>query len=213
MIDLHTHTLLSDGVLLPSELVRRAEEKGYRAIAITDHVDMSNIDFIIPRLVRTCKVLNKRWKIRSIPGVEITHVPIEEIKYLVKFARSKGAKIVVGHGETICEPVLKGTNRAFINAGVDILAHPGRISVEDVKLAKKKKVCLEITTRKGHSKGNRHVANLARKYGTSMVLNTDSHAPKDLINSNIRRKVLSSLGLTPNEVRGVVQNSVKLINA
>ncbi|NQT23207.1 MAG: histidinol phosphate phosphatase domain-containing protein, partial [Candidatus Omnitrophica bacterium] len=147
MIDLHTHTLLSDGELLPSELVRRAEVKGYRAIAITDHVDSSNIDFVIPRIVRTCRILNKHWKIKSIPGVEITHPPIEEIKNLVKYARKNGAKIVVGHGESPVEPVLPGTNKAFIEAGVDILAHPGKISSSDVRLAKKKKVNLEITTR------------------------------------------------------------------
>ncbi|MEK7309147.1 MAG: PHP domain-containing protein, partial [Nitrospirota bacterium] len=31
MIDLHTHSLLSDGVLLPSELIRRAYVIGYKA--------------------------------------------------------------------------------------------------------------------------------------------------------------------------------------
>ena len=41
MFDLHTHSLLSDGELLPSELARRYEEKGFRAIAITDHADVS----------------------------------------------------------------------------------------------------------------------------------------------------------------------------
>ena len=46
MYDLHTHSLLSDGELLPSELARRYEEKGYKAIAITDHVDFSNIKIV-----------------------------------------------------------------------------------------------------------------------------------------------------------------------
>ena len=40
-IDLHTHTFFSDGVLLPSEQLRRAVAKGYGAIAITDHADSS----------------------------------------------------------------------------------------------------------------------------------------------------------------------------
>ncbi len=43
MIDLHTHTTLSDGELLPAELVRRAEMSGYQAIALTDHVDSGTI--------------------------------------------------------------------------------------------------------------------------------------------------------------------------
>jgi predicted metal-dependent phosphoesterase TrpH len=36
-IDLHTHTLRSDGVLEPAELVRQAFEAGIRLLAITDH--------------------------------------------------------------------------------------------------------------------------------------------------------------------------------
>lgn len=36
-IDLHTHTTASDGSLSPQELVRRAEECGLEAVAITDH--------------------------------------------------------------------------------------------------------------------------------------------------------------------------------
>ena len=51
MIDLHTHTLFSDGGLVPSELVRRAEVIGYTAIALTDHADISTLDFIIPRVI------------------------------------------------------------------------------------------------------------------------------------------------------------------
>ncbi|HLE81453.1 MAG TPA: PHP domain-containing protein, partial [Dehalococcoidia bacterium] len=32
MYDFHTHTFLSDGVLSPIELIRRAHVKGYRVI-------------------------------------------------------------------------------------------------------------------------------------------------------------------------------------
>ena len=69
MIDLHTHTLFSDGELLPAELIRRAEEIGYEAIALTDHADSSNLDWIVPRIVRVCRDLNRYRKIRALPGV------------------------------------------------------------------------------------------------------------------------------------------------
>ena len=207
MIDLHTHSLLSDGMLLPSELVRMAEKNGYEAIAITDHVDFSNIDFIIPRIVKTCKALNRYWKIKAIAGVEITHVPQQSIMGLVKFARKAGAKVVVGHGETISEPVLPGTNRAFIEARVDILAHPGMISDEDVILAKNNGVFLEITTRKSHSKPNRRLVKMALRHGTPMVLNTDTHAPGDLINNRKRDLFLTRLGLDNRAIRQIVRNS------
>ena len=40
MYDFHTHTFLSDGVLSPMELIRRAHVRGYRAMAVTDHVGL-----------------------------------------------------------------------------------------------------------------------------------------------------------------------------
>lgn len=210
MIDLHTHSLLSDGVLLPSELVRRAEVKGYEAIAITDHADFSNMDFVIPRIAKACKALNKHWKIKAIPGVEITHVPPESIKGLVKLARKLGAKIVVGHGETISEPVAPGTNRAFIEARVDILAHPGMITEKDVKLAGSKGIFLEITTRKSHSKPNRRLVKLALKHKAPLILNTDTHTPGDLLDNKARSEFLTRLGLSSKDIAGIVRNSYLL---
>ncbi|MBL7158773.1 MAG: histidinol phosphate phosphatase domain-containing protein [Candidatus Omnitrophica bacterium] len=207
MIDLHTHTLLSDGALLPSELVRRAQVKGYKAIALTDHVDASNMDFVLPRIMKAAKELNKYWRIKVIPGVEITHAPVESIKRLVNRARKLGAKIVVGHGETISEPVLPGTNKAFMIAGVDILAHPGMIKEEDVKLAEKKGIFLEITTRKSHAKPNKRLVRLALKMSARLVLNTDSHAPSDLIDDKKRNAFLKALGLKKRDIDRIISNS------
>lgn len=36
-VDLHLHTLISDGTITPSELVLRATREGHRAIALSDH--------------------------------------------------------------------------------------------------------------------------------------------------------------------------------
>ena len=207
MIDLHTHTLFSDGALLPSELVRRAEVKGYTAIALTDHVDSSNIDFVIPRLVGVCKDLNKHWKICSIPGCEITHAPVEDIKGLVKRARKLGAKIVVVHGETISEPVIVGTNRSAIDAGCDILAHPGLITEEDVRLAKSRGVCLEITARPSHRKTNKRLVKLALPIGAKLVLDTDGHSDEDFISDKEASSILKKLGLSPLQAKKVFDNS------
>ena len=210
MIDLHTHTLFSDGELLPSELVRRAEVKGYTAIALTDHVDSSNIDFVLPRIVKVCHILNRSWKIRSIPGVEITHAPIKEIDPLVRFARTNGAKIIVVHGETLSEPVIPGTNRAAIEARCSILAHPGNISEEDAILAAGKGVYLEITTRKNHLKTNAHVIRMARRTGAKLVLNNDAHCGEDLISEAGAIKLLRAMGLKRAEIQAVFRNSAKL---
>jgi putative hydrolase len=211
MIGLHTHTLFSDGALLPSEIVRRAEAKGYKALALTDHVDASNIDFILPRIVKVCKVLNKYWKIRAIPGVEITHVPVQEIKPLVRFARKNGAKIVVVHGETISEPVIKGTNRAGIEAGCDVLAHPGLISAEDIRLAQRRGVCLELTTRKNHRAPNKRLFKMAGPIGAKLVLNTDAHDEDDIITYVEARRFLKALGMSESDMDRIFRNSADLL--
>lgn len=212
MIDLHTHTLFSDGELLPSELVRRAEVKGYTAIAITDHVDSSNIDFVLPRIIKVCKTLNRYWKIRAIAGVEITHAPIQEIKTLVQFARKHGAQIVVVHGETISEPVIPGTNRAAIAARCDILAHPGMISKADALFAAENGVSLELTTRKSHSRTNKRLVGIARSTGAKLVLDNDAHSGSDLVSLAQARSILRKLGLKDSEIGRILENSRSIVN-
>lgn len=210
MIDLHTHSFFSDGVLVPSELVRRAVMKGYEFIAITDHADASNFDFIIPRVATACRELNQRWKVKALPGIELTHIPPETFAELTKKARAAGAAIVVAHGETLVEPVYPGTNRAAIEAGVDILAHPGLITKEEAELAAKKNVFIEITSRKGHSLSNGHVAKVAQEAGARLVIDTDSHEPGDLITDEHAKNVLLGAGLSSDEVAGVFRNSREL---
>ncbi len=211
MIDLHTHSIFSDGELLPSELVRRGLIHGYTAIAITDHMDASNIDLVIPRIVKVAEGLRGKWDIEVIPGAEITHVPPSLIGELVKEARVLGARLVVLHGETIVEPVAPGTNRAGINAGVDIIAHPGMIAEEDVVLAKAKGIYLEITARKGHCLCNGHIAAMAKKIGVGVVINTDAHSPDDLITKERAREILTGSGLSDDLVEAVFNNANQLI--
>ena len=210
MIDLHTHSLFSDGVLVPSELVRRALIKGYAIIAITDHADASNVDFIIPRVAAACKELNRRWNIKALPGIELTHIPPETFAELTERARSVGAAIVVAHGETLVEPVHPGTNRAAIEARVDILAHPGLITKEEAALAAENGVYLEITSRKGHSLSNGHVAKIARETGAKLVIDTDTHEPGDMITDEQAQNILLGAGLNHDEIAAVLRNSKEL---
>jgi histidinol phosphatase-like PHP family hydrolase len=210
MIDLHTHSLFSDGVLVPSELVRRAVMKGYEVIAITDHADASNLDFAIPRVAAVCKELNSRWKITALPGIELTHIPPETFAGLTVRARSLGAVIVVAHGETLVEPVHPGTNRAAIEAKVDILAHPGLITRDEAALASRNGVCLEISSRKGHSLSNGHVAKIAEETGARLVIDTDTHEPGDLITDDFAETVLLGAGLKRELTSTVFRNSREL---
>jgi len=214
-IDLHAHTFFSDGELIPSELVCRVADNGYKAIALTDHVDFSNMDFVIPRIKSIVKSLSGYHRIEVIAGCEITYVPPPHIKKAVMKARRLGAEIVVIHGETPVEPVPEGTNRAGISSGADIIAHPGYILEEDVRLAARQKVCLEITTRGGHNRGNAHVARLALKNkSVSLVLDTDTHSPEDIITPDRKlvKETLKKSGISERYYSDVMlKNSLSLI--
>ncbi len=211
MIDLHTHTFLSDGVLGPAELVRRAEYSGYRVIGIADHADASNLDDLVSALVRFVRETQSFLKIRIIPGVELTHIPPGQIGGLVKRARQLGARLIVMHGETVCEPVQLGTNRAAIEAGVDILAHPGLISEEEARMAAENGVHLEISARSSHGLGNGRVAAYARQAGASLVIDSDAHAPSDILSPAWREKVAFGAGLTPEELERINKNMMSLV--
>ena len=149
-IDLHMHSLFSDGELLPSELARRALKLNHEVIAITDHVDWSNVE-TIPAIQDAIDDINANWDITVVLGAEVTHAPCESIDGIAKRAKDLGAKIVVVHGETLNEPVTPGTNRAAVESKhVDILGHPGLITREEAEIALENDIYLEISARQGH---------------------------------------------------------------
>lgn len=212
MIDLHTHTFFSDGALVPAEHLRRFEVLGYSAVAITDHADSSNIDFIVPRIVQAAMDLNPLYKTRLIPGIELTHIPPALMKPLTLRARDLGALIVVGHGETPVEPVAPGTNLAAIEAGVDLLAHPGFITEKEALLAAEKGVLLELSGRKGHSLTNGYVAKVALKTGAMLAVNSDGHDPGDFMTAERAKTVALGAGLDESQYEKLRRDMATLIN-
>jgi len=213
MIDLHTHSIFSDGVLIPAELARRARVAGYRAIAITDHVDSSTMGTVIGGLKQMTRQYGPLMDIDIILGVELTHVPPGLIPDMIRDARALGAQLVVVHGESIVEPVAQGTNLAAIEGGCDVLAHPGLITPQEAALAAERGVHLEITTRRGHSLTNGHVAVQARKAGALLVIDNDAHEPGDLVSRDMRQKIALGAGLSLDEYRLAEENSARLAQA
>jgi len=204
MIDLHTHTVFSDGELIPSELVRRAETIGYRALGIADHVDFTNVEFVIDHVSKV-KELEEVLDMRILAGVELTHVPPAKMEKLATLARRLGADLIVVHGETPVEPVAAGTNRKGLEIGADILAHPGFLTPEEADLARDNGVCLELTARRGHNITNGHVARLALEAGAKLVVDTDAHAPEDLIDRERAIEIARGAGLTLDQATAVVE--------
>ena len=213
MYDFHTHTFLSDGVLSPIELIRRAMIIGYRAIGVTDHVGLGNLEYVVKTLVKDCAHATKRWDILAVPGVEITHVPKEDIDLVARTAKELGARLATVHGETIVEPVEEGTNEAAVRSpSVDVLAHPGLIVEDHARLASENGVFLEISARKGHSFTNGHVAMVAKHTGASLILDSDAHEPGDLLTPTLTRKVALGAGLTAEESDALLeQNPLQLL--
>jgi len=203
------HTLLSDGELIPAELVRRCEARAFRTIVIADHVDEGTIDFVVPRLVRFAHAINTRGIVRVVPGAELTDCPPGDIARLTQYARTMGAEMVLCHGETIVESVAAGTNRAAILAGVDLLAHPGLITLEDAQEAARQGVFLEVSGRKGHSLTNGHVVRVARQAKAGLLFGSDAHDPADLITLEYALAILAGAGLNHREAEAVLRNAEK----
>ncbi len=211
MIDLHTHSIFSDGDLVPAELSQRACAAGYKILAITDHVDHSNIDFIIPRIIKVCSKINQAGKIKVFAGVEITHVAPSQIADLADDARKMGAKIIIVHGETIVEPVPAGTNLAALKSSIDILAHPGLLTEKEARLAAERGIYLEITTRRGHSFSNGHVAQMAKKFKARLILNNDAHSPADFVGLERAKLIARGAGLNDKEMAVMFENSRRMV--
>ncbi|MEA2034832.1 MAG: histidinol phosphate phosphatase domain-containing protein [Euryarchaeota archaeon] len=209
MYDLHTHTLLSDGELMPAELIRRATVAGYKTLGITDHVDASNISEII-RAVAKVRDSAEEYGVDLIPGVEVTHVPPTEIAALAKRARDEGAEIVIVHGETTVEPVAEGTNMAACSCDdVDILAHPGIITLKEAAEAKSRDIALEITSRGGHNRTNGHVLKIAQEAGCRIVVDSDAHGPGDIMTGNARIAVARGAGMSVEESARVLSQDIR----
>ncbi|NLV28418.1 MAG: histidinol phosphate phosphatase domain-containing protein [Methanomicrobiales archaeon] len=204
MYDFHTHTLLSDGELLPSELLRRMKVQGYSVVAITDHVDQSNVTETI-RALEKMRSPAERMGIKLLLGVELTHVSPCDIPSLAECAKRKGADIVVVHGETPVEPVAPGTNHAAVTCRyVDILAHPGFISDEDAILASKNCVALEITARGGHNRTNGHVVRTAETAECLLVVDSDAHSPSDIMSEHERSIIARGAGVSHEKLETVL---------
>lgn len=213
-IDLHMHSLFSDGELLPSELARRAANLNHEVIAITDHVDYSNVEQI-PQIQKAIVDINANWNIKVVLGAEVTHVPTESIDGVAKKAKDLGAQIVVVHGETLNEPVIEGTNYAAVNSEyVDILGHPGLITYEEAQIAKENGIYLEISARSGHCLGNGHVANIATEVGNKLLVNTDTHSPDNLITFEKSYEIALGAGLSKKEaMAAIVDNPRELLKS
>jgi len=63
-IDLHTHTIYSDGGLTPNQLVVKAKEVGLKAIALTDHDNIAATEVAMLK--------GKELGVEVVPAIEMS---------------------------------------------------------------------------------------------------------------------------------------------
>ena len=64
MIDLHTHSVYSDGTNTPGELLQMAEERGLKALALTDHDTVGGVEPLLAAALD--------HQVEAIPGIELS---------------------------------------------------------------------------------------------------------------------------------------------
>ena len=70
---------------------------------------------------------------------------------------------------------------------------------------------LERSTRGGHSLANGHVARLAQEAGAKLLLNSDAHAPRDLMTRDFAGRVAEGAGLPRDALSALLSNAERLL--
>lgn len=162
-----------------SSILHYASLAGLRCVAVVLVSDGSDFDRVasLAAQIRRCSLYAG---VEAFAGVELRHVPPALLPDAVKEARTAGGRLVLVHGETICDQVEQGTNFAAIEAGADILAHPGLIDAESAAFAAEKGVALEFTSCPRHAFTNAHTAAMARRFGCLLVRGSCARRPEEI---------------------------------
>ena len=212
LFDFHTHSFHSDGVLSPVELIHRAYIQKYAAIAIADHVATGSLKRVIEEVREDCELASTYWNIIAIPAVELTHLPPQAISDTAQKAKELGAWLVIVHGETSVEPVPKGTNLAAVKSPyVDILAHPGFITSDEIAIAQENHIFIELSARRGHSKTNSHIASACRNTEVKLLVNSDAHSEDDLLTIEQTAKILNEAGIDADKHHMILEQNPLLL--
>ncbi|MBR5445632.1 MAG: PHP domain-containing protein, partial [Clostridia bacterium] len=77
IIDLHTHTVCSDGSMIPADLVRHAKNSGLAAVAVSDHDTADG--------VKEAMAVGAEVGIEVIPAIELSAISDTETHILGYF--------------------------------------------------------------------------------------------------------------------------------
>jgi 3',5'-nucleoside bisphosphate phosphatase len=86
-IDLHTHTVASDGALSPADLVRAALDRGIEVLAVTDHDTVAGVQPAVEAAAGTA--------LRVLPGVELSALHGKQSVHLLAYGIDHASPFVV----------------------------------------------------------------------------------------------------------------------
>lgn len=163
------HIIIGEGHGLDcASALRYASLAGIRFAGLVMRSDGSNFPRI-DELSKQVRRLSLYANVEAWAGVELCHVPPALLPDAVREAREAGAALVLVYGESITDQVEQGANFAAIEAGADIVTHPGLIDAEAAAFAAEKGVALEFTSCPRHAFANAHTASMAMRHGALLV--------------------------------------------
>lgn len=119
MIDLHCHSIFSDGALSPGELIQKAQKQQVRCLSLTDHDTVAGYNELNEAAIGTdIKIINgielsTRWKKYDIHilGYQITHTP--ELDELIQYQNQSRIERAIQIGASLS---LVGVDNAYEKA-------------------------------------------------------------------------------------------------
>ncbi|GAG70669.1 unnamed protein product, partial [marine sediment metagenome] len=197
--DLHVHTVWSDGGNSIEEMIKDAQKRGYKYLAICDHSQSLKIagglsEEKLVEQIKKIKELNEKYKNFTIlAGSEVDIKADGSLDYPDELLKKLDIVVAAIHTRFRRSryEMTKRIIKAIQNPHVNILAHPtGRLlGVRDayevnldeiLKVAKINKIALEINAFPERLDLNDINCRKAKEYGVMISINTDSHITNQL---------------------------------
>ncbi|MBT8042702.1 MAG: PHP domain-containing protein [Pontiella sp.] len=158
MIDLHVHSIYSDGTNTPSELLELAEQRGLTALALTDHDTVAGIEPLLEAA--------KDSAVEAVPGIELSaacergtmHILGYFIDHTCPVLLEKMEKVRAGREERNREILKKLNKLGYVllwsdvedQAGEDVIGRPHFAEALVAKgLVKTRKKAFDLLLAKG----------------------------------------------------------------
>lgn len=146
MIDLHSHTSASDGLLRPEKLIIKAKNEGLKAIAITDHDTVDGIE--------EAAKMGVQCNVEVIPGIELScyHGEIKQEIHMLGLFIDPSSKVLL--------TLLEELHKYRYKRNVDLLAN---LKANDILLTEEE--LLADCNKTLYNVGKPNIARLIHKKG------------------------------------------------